>query len=217
MTFHEFENEIRDTLAKYVRDKIQIERYTELLMGLNEECAEVTQIIRKSIHGNFHETKIDFPHLEEEIGDVVWYISQVAMQVPDINFEKIAVTNLQKTNKSYKNKGNLSFEEYQQSVIGTYREGLPKTRDEKARYFAIGLLKEMGEVSEVFGELIIDHINLDINKAQEKLGDTLWYLTAICETYGLDLDTSARKNIQKTKGRYDKNGIAQIPTNGEGR
>ena len=32
MTFHEFENEIKDTLAKYIRDKVEIERYTELML-----------------------------------------------------------------------------------------------------------------------------------------------------------------------------------------
>ena len=70
MTFHEFENETRYTLAKYIRDKAQTERYTELVLGLFEEGAEVTSIIRRSIPGNFHETEIDIPHLEEEIGDI---------------------------------------------------------------------------------------------------------------------------------------------------
>ena len=51
---------------------------------------------------------------------------------------------------------------------------------------------------------------MEINKAKEKLGDTLWYLAAISENYGLDLDNIAPKNIQKTKARYDKNGIAQV-------
>ena len=64
MTFHEYENEIKDTLAKYIRDKVEIERYTELMLGLYEEGAEVVSIIRKSIPGNFHETEIDIPHLE---------------------------------------------------------------------------------------------------------------------------------------------------------
>ena len=81
MTFHEFENEIRDTLAKYIRDKSEIERYTELVLGLYEEGAEVVSIIRKSIPGNFHETKIDLPHLDEELGDILWYLSHIDMQL----------------------------------------------------------------------------------------------------------------------------------------
>lgn len=210
MTFDEFENEVRNTLAKYIRDKIPKEKYTELLLGFVEEGAEVTQIIRKTIHGNFHETQIDIPHLEEEIGDVLWYISHIAMQLPNIKFEEIAITNLQKNDKSYDDKEKISFKQFQQKVIETYRQSLPKTREEKARFFSIGLLKEIGEVSEVFGEYIVNNSNLDINKIQEKLGDTLWYLTAISETYGIDIDTVARQNVQKTKSRYNKNGIAQV-------
>lgn len=215
MTFHEFENETKYTLAKYIRDKAQIERYTELALGLFEEGAEVTSIIRRSIPGNFHETEIDLPHLEEEIGDILWYITHITMQLPDTDLEKIATENLQKTNSNYKKEERLTFKEYQQNAIDTYRSDLPKTKRERARYFSMGMIKEIGKISELFGEHRIDHTTLDINKAEEKLGDTLWYLAAISETYGLDLDTIARKNIQKTKARYNKNGIAQMPEKGE--
>ena len=85
MTFHEYENEIKDTLAKYIRDKAQKERYVELILGLYEEGAEVTSIIRRSIPGNFHETQIDLTHLEEELGDIIWYISQIRMQLHSDN------------------------------------------------------------------------------------------------------------------------------------
>lgn len=215
MTFHEFENETRYTLAKYIRDKAQIERYTELVLGLFEEGAEVTSIIRRSIPGNFHETEIDIPHLEEEIGDIIWYITHITMQLPDTDLEKIAIANLQKVNTKYKIEPKLTFKEYQQNAVDTYRHDIPKTRMERARYFSMGMIKEIGKISELFGEHRIDHTNLDINKAEEKLGDTLWYLAAISENYGLDLDVIARKNIQKTRARYNKNGIAQIPEKGE--
>lgn len=217
MTFHEFENEIRETLAKYIREKALIERYTELLLGLVEESAEVTQIIRKTIPGNFHETEIDLPHLEEEIGDVIWYITHMAMQLPSTNLNNIATANLQKTSKSYSSEEQLTFTQYQQKVNETYKEDLPKTKEERARFFAMGMLKEIGEISELFGGHRIDRITLDINKAEEKFGDTLWYLAAISDNYGLDLEAIARKNIQKTKARYNKNGIAQIPKIEEGR
>ncbi len=220
MTFHEFENEVRDTLAKYVRDKSQRDRYTELILGLYEEGAEVTSIIRRSIHGNFHETKIDFDHLSEEIGDVMWYIAHIGMQL-DFNFDQIALANLQKVNrKKFLNYpvDKLTINEYQENAITGYRHKLlPEMQGEKARYLAMGMIKEIGEVSELFGESILDYAPLYTDKIQGKLGDTLWYLAQISETYGLDLDTIARKNIEKTKARYNKNGIVQIPSEGEGR
>lgn len=220
MTFHEFENEVRDTLAKYVRDKSQRDRYTELILGLYEEGAEVTSIIRRSIRGNFHETKIDFDHLSEEIGDVIWYIAHIGMQL-DLSLDQIAVENLQKVNrKKFLNypADQLGISGYQQNAITAYRHNLlPKTQGEKGRYLAMGMIKEIGEISELFGESILEYSFLYSDKVKEKLGDTLWYLAEISETYGLDLETIARKNIEKTKARYNKNGIAQIPKTEEGR
>ena len=210
MTFQEYENETRNTLAKYIRDKAKIERYTELVLGLYEEGAEVTSIIRKSIPGNFHETEIDIPHLEEEIGDIIWYITHITMQLPDIDLEKIGIANLRKVNTNFTIESQLTFKQYQKMAVDAYRKDLPKTKMERARYFSMGMIKEIGKISELFGEHRIDHTNLEINKAEEKLGDTLWYLAAISENYGLDLDNIAQKNIQKTKARYDKNGIAQV-------
>lgn len=210
MTFREFENEIKDTLAKYIRDKKQVERYTELILGLFEEGAEVTSIIRRSIPGNFHEKKIDLPHLEEEIGDIFWYIAHVAMQLPNTTLEKIATENLQKNDIIYRKGESISLREYQQNVKETYRDEIPKLKSERARYFSLGMIREIGEISEIFGEHRINHTNLNINRVREKLGDTLWYLAAISENYELDLETIAIKNIEKTKSRYNKEGIAQL-------
>lgn len=220
MTFHEFENEIRDTLAKYIRDKSQDDREIELILGLYEEGAEVTSIIRRSIHGNFHETKIDFEHLSEEIGDVIWYIAHIGMQL-DLDFSQIALANLQKVNrKEFLNydADKLTLKDYQQNAITAYRHKLlPITQEEKARYLAMGMIKEIGEVSELFGENILEYAPLYNDKIKGKLGDTLWYLAEISETYELDLETIASKTIQKTKSRYNKDGIAQIPNKGEDR
>ncbi|MBQ2836258.1 MAG: hypothetical protein IJE68_05435 [Clostridia bacterium] len=220
MTFHEFEDEVRDTLAKYVRDKSQRDREIELILGLYEEGAEVTSIIRRSIRGNFHETKIDFAHLSEEIGDVIWYIAHIGMQL-DLDLDQIALANLQKVNrKKFLNydADKLTIKDYQQNAITAYRhKTLPSTQEEKARYLAMGMIKEIGEVSELFGENILEYAPLYSDKVKGKLGDTLWYLAEISETYDLNLETIASKTIQKTKARYNKEGIAQIPSEGDGR
>lgn len=73
----------------------------------------------------------------------------------------------------------------------------------------MGLIKEVGKLSELFGEHMIDKTILDIYKAKEKLGDGLWYLAAISQTYGLDFEDIARLSIEKTHSRYNSQGIAQ--------
>ena len=212
MTFHEYENEVRDTLAKYIRDKVEIERYTELMLGLYEEGAEVVSIIRKSIPGNFHETQIDIPHLEEELGDILWYISHIDMQLQKENLQDLNCGNSSKIQEE-------SIAEYQKMVecINKQTTRLPQSQMERGRYFAMGLIKEIGQLAKIFGENLINYETLDKDKVRTKLSCSLWYVTSIGQNYGLDLKTIAMKNIQKTKARYNKNGIAQLPKKEEGR
>ena len=212
MTFSQYEEDTKKTLAKYIRDKNQDERYTELILGLFEEGGEVTSIIRRSIKGNFHEVNIDFEHLKEEIGDVLWYITHIAYQLPNTKLEEVARRNLEKTHMIYQKDASnsnesLGFNQYVEAVTNTYREDLPKTQEERARFFSLGLIKEIGKISELFGEHRIDATRLDIYKVKEKLGDGLWYLAAICENYGLDLGKIAKANSEKTQGRYNEEGI----------
>ena len=212
MTFHEFENEIKDTLAKYIRDKVEIERYTELMLGLYEEGAEVVSIIRKSIPGNFHETEIDLPHLEEELGDILWYISHIDMQLQKDNLQTLICGKQSEYKK-------IEMSEYQKEMKLLYQgtPGLPENPLERGRFLAMGLIQEIGRLATIFGENLMDYEVLNTNYVEQKLRGGLWYLTAIGDNYGLDLETIAMKNIQKTKARYNKNGIAQISKTEEGR
>lgn len=206
-TLTQYAEEIKNTLAKYVRDKPEDQRYLELILGLAEECAEVTSIIRKSIKGNYHEQNIDFEHLKEEIGDVLWYITQIIDQLPNMNLERVARKKLKKPHTIHQKftkprNEPLSFEQYTLSVA----KKLPKSKEERARFLALGLIAKEGEISKMFGEHIIDSKKLNIHKVKKKLGDLLWYLAAIAQNYGLDLGEIAKANSDKTHGRYNKQG-----------
>ena len=213
ITFEKYEYLIKDSLAKYIRDKDSDDKYTELILGLYEEASEVTSPIRRSIEGNFHEKEIDINHLGEEIGDVFWYISQISTQLPNCSLPKIALNNLKKTHLNYGKTLNLDetmdISEYVQSVLETYRSDLPDSKNERVRFFCLGLIKEIGKVAELFGEHRIDGNVLNIYKMEEKLGDALWYLSAISEIYGLDLGDIALKNITKVHGRYNIDGTVR--------
>ena len=213
LTFAQYEDSVKDSLAKYIRDKESDDKYTELILGLYEEAAEVTSPIRRSIKGNFHEEEIDISHLGEEVGDVLWYISQISIQLPDCSLTKIALKNLKKTHlnyrKDFKVDESMSISAYTQGVLETYRTDLPSLKQDRARFFCLGLIKEIGKVSELFGEHRIDGNVLNMYKIEEKLGDALWYLSAISETYELRLEDIALNNIQKVHGRYNVDGTVR--------
>ncbi len=213
ITFAQYEYSIKDSLAKYIRVKNLDDKYTEFILGLFEEAAEVTSPIRRSIKGNFHEKEIDTNHLQEEVGDVLWYISQISTQLPNCSLTKIALNNLKKTHLNYgkdlKLDENMNISDYAKGASKTLRTNLPDSKQDRARYFCLGLIKEIGKVSELFGEHGIDGNVLNIYKIEEKMGDALWYLSSISQIYGFSLEDCALKNIDKVHSRYYKDGTVK--------
>ena len=63
---------------------------TNLSLGLASESGEVVELVKKY---TFSGAELDKDKLEHELGDVLWYLSQIA-QWADIPFESVAQSNL---------------------------------------------------------------------------------------------------------------------------
>lgn len=68
-------------------------------LGISGESGEVADIIKKAV---FHGHDISIKELEKELGDVLWYLSQIA-RVNDLYLENIAIANIEKLKKRYPN------------------------------------------------------------------------------------------------------------------
>ena len=66
-------------------------------LGLVGEAGEVSEIIKKNL-GHGHDIKID--NVAKELGDVLWYISDIASQL-GLNLESIAERNIDKLKARY--------------------------------------------------------------------------------------------------------------------
>lgn len=88
MNFTEYQLEARTT-AKYPKSSIDY-----LIAGLCGESGEVAQIRKRQLTGQYS-TFEAMEKLSDEIGDVLWYLSQLAHEY-DLSLEDIATFNLQK-------------------------------------------------------------------------------------------------------------------------
>ncbi|NTV51303.1 MAG: nucleoside triphosphate pyrophosphohydrolase family protein [Desulfobulbaceae bacterium] len=74
-------------------------------------------------------------------------------------------------------------------------------------YPALGLAGEAGEVLEKIKKVFRDH-NGDFTHHKESIikeaGDVLWYLSALCDELGTNLDYVAHVNIEKLESRKDR-------------
>lgn len=66
-------------------------------MGLAGETGEVVDLLKKIV---FHGHKMDLEKLKDELGDVLWYVANLATTL-DLNLEDIAEFNIEKLQKRY--------------------------------------------------------------------------------------------------------------------
>lgn len=66
-------------------------------LGITGEAGEVADLIKKSM---FHGHKISKDEIAKELGDTLWYLSQIA-RLAGLTLEEVATKNIQKLAKRY--------------------------------------------------------------------------------------------------------------------
>jgi NTP pyrophosphatase (non-canonical NTP hydrolase) len=108
-----------------------------------------------------------------------------------------------------------TFDEYQKEAIGLsisldkFKKKFPNLDNEVIELLAIaydGLgLGEAGEVQGKIKKIIRDNGGIITPEAvdgiKDELGDTLWYITSMCENLGITLEDVAVGNIEKLHDR----------------
>ncbi|WP_155285875.1 nucleoside triphosphate pyrophosphohydrolase family protein [Lacticaseibacillus zhaodongensis] len=72
---------------------------TNLSLGLASESGEVIDLIKKY---TFQGADLDKEQLQHEMGDVLWYLSQISLWA-DIDFDDVAKTNIKALEAKYPN------------------------------------------------------------------------------------------------------------------
>jgi len=75
-------------------------------------------------------------------------------------------------------------------------------------YPTLGLTGESGEVSEKIKKVIRDKKGIvsdeDREAIEKELGDVLWYLSQLATELHIDLESVAKKNIEKLESRLER-------------
>jgi len=97
MEFSNYQNQSKRTAVYPNQNSMQGLQYVGL--GLCGECGEVAENIKKAIRDDSGEITFERQEaLIKEMGDVLWYLSQIATEL-DITLETIALRNLAKLRK----------------------------------------------------------------------------------------------------------------------
>lgn len=68
----------------------------------------------------------------------------------------------------------------------------------------LGLSGEVGEFNDMIKKWIFHEKDFDKVHAKKELGDVMWYVALMCDSFGWNLDELLDMNINKLKARYPK-------------
>ena len=66
----------------------------------------------------------------------------------------------------------------------------------------LGLAGEAGEFNDIIKKWIFHENHMDEQHARKEMGDVLWYVAMICQSFGWNMDDIMQQNIDKLKARY---------------
>ena len=92
----------------------------------------------------------------------------------------------------------MTIEEYQEYAKKNWMPGCDDT------VFALGLGGETGEVLEVIKKARRKQVPINLGHLAEELGDVLWYVANLCNTYDLSMEKVIENNVNKLDQRYAK-------------
>jgi len=66
----------------------------------------------------------------------------------------------------------------------------------------LGLSGEVGETLDMIKKWIFHERLLDLDHLEREIGDIMWYIALMCESFGFDMSNIMSKNINKLMARY---------------
>jgi NTP pyrophosphatase (non-canonical NTP hydrolase) len=92
----------------------------------------------------------------------------------------------------------MNFQEYSNKALTTCH----LSGEDKILEGGMGLSGESAEVLELIKKWKCQGHELDLEKVQLELGDTLWYIAELIDALELNFETILFKNLKKLKQRY---------------
>lgn len=96
-TFKQYQEETIRTLALLETKEDDI---THMLQGMSTEVGELTDPFKKKLA---YKKEVDYQNVKEEIGDLLWYISNLC-NILDFDMGELADANIKKLMKRYPDK-----------------------------------------------------------------------------------------------------------------
>ena len=89
-----------------------------------------------------------------------------------------------------------NYQEFVKSIAKKYDDS-----EKEIMTWGLGIAGEAGDVAGCIKKTV-SHKDDQLPGMRENLGDTIWYIAAICNFYGWNLEDVFNENVEKLKKRY---------------
>lgn len=180
MTLDQYQEEALKRLNPIIAKKDK-ESMRFCCMGLLEEAGEIVAELRKSLYkGNFHEKPFNKDAIEEELGDLIWYIA-LTCKNNDIDMCQICNFDIEENKKSFN------------------REKIIKK--------GIKIGRQSGIISKRYIKYYNKKVEKE--KLEKSVKKQYKNILKISNMLDIQIDNILDKNVEKVNNRYDKNGCAK--------
>lgn len=100
----------------------------------------------------------------------------------------------------------MELEKYQELAATTaiFPRELPEFLNIGQVYVVLGQSGEGGEIDEKLKKAIREDDEQYIEEMRDEVGDTLWYLSQVCEEFDWNLEEIAQDNLDKLQDRHER-------------
>lgn len=100
----------------------------------------------------------------------------------------------------------MNLDEYQEEASRTaiFPNELPEFLEVGQVYTVLGQSGETGEIDEKLKKAIREDDEQYIEEMRDEVGDTLWYLSQVCEEFDWSLEDIAEDNLAKLQDRQER-------------
>lgn len=187
-------------------------------MHLAYEAGSVLDVY--SLYKNTRNKKVLIDHMREELGDVLWFLSNLA-HIFDLSLHEIALKNAPRSIEIYQGyhprKKKPSFAASKSDSMSYYEKFVQDTDARRdISVSVLGLFGEIGSISTITKKIWRDSkgrpTKWDIKKKRNdiasEIGDCLWYLTSTAQNLAppLSLSEIAKANLILTQDRWKRKG-----------
>lgn len=186
LTFDDYQTATRST-AQNNKGRTKHERTRHLALGLAGETGEISDLIKKVY---YHGRPMALEHLASELGDSLWYLTQIA----DVSGLRIGETT----------EGYDAFDDFQEQIMAESKPQMYDSTEDNVVYLTMSISIASAQIIHAIRDGDFHDEIHDNGELSSLISTTLSAFALLAGLHDLKMSNIARLNLEKLSRRYPR-------------